>query len=46
VTGGIETYAFSFPLANNTYPMVQIFANTKTGTFSSGSMSLYKPQTP
>jgi len=36
-TAGIENYVFAFPKTNGSYPMVQVFANTETGTFSSGS---------
>lgn len=38
-TAGIETYTFAFPEVNGTYPMVRVFANTDTGTFSSGGNS-------
>lgn len=40
-TGGIEAYSIAFPTnENNQWPMVQLFANTDTGKFSSGGMSL------
>jgi hypothetical protein len=36
-TGGIEAYSIAFPVnGSGQYPMVQVFANTSTGKFSSG----------